>query len=110
VGESLIIGCDAKCSKAWGISSRPRVQLSENEDDYAYLSDDELPDAPDDPGTYEGGHGKPLAPFERLNKWCFRECERSGECIPGAHTGLGLKNFYQRVYNRPDLHADLTSP
>jgi len=74
-GSELIVACDAKCHKAWGISTRPRTRLSDEEDDIEWHSDNELGDAPEDPGTYEGGHGKPINDF--LNKWCVRECERS---------------------------------
>lgn len=78
--EKLILACDGNCKKAWGINNRPRRQLSDTDDDYVFLPDSELPVAPRDPGTYEGGHGKPdpeLNSPEKLNKWCFRECERS---------------------------------
>lgn len=75
--------CDGRCDKAWGINARPRVYLSRDRDDYAYLADHELEQAPADPGTYEGGHGKPanrqLSQTDAglMNKWCSRECERS---------------------------------
>lgn len=72
------VACDAKCHKAWGRNNRPRVILDpSNDDDYAYLTDDELGEAPADPGTYEGRDAKPRTPDELLNKWCTRECERS---------------------------------
>jgi hypothetical protein len=98
-GEPTIIGCDAQCSKAWGINNRPRHQLSEDHDDYAFLADGELGEAPEDPGTYEGGHAKPTHPDERLNKWCFRECERCAS----ARAGQPLKypNLLVRLYNIP---------
>ena len=77
-GHELVLICDGKCNKAWGHNSRPKRQLSDDVDDYEYLSDDELGEAPDDPGTYEGGHGKPtMSAHGYLNKWCCRECERS---------------------------------
>lgn len=76
-GTRRVAFCDGLCSKAWGINNRPRRQLSEHEDDYVFLGDDELGEAPSDPGTYEGGDAKPTPPVERLNKWCVRECERS---------------------------------
>jgi len=75
-GQAAAIGCDEKCDKAWGISSRPKRQLSDNPDDYELLADDELPQAPADPGTYEGGCAKPTIEQDKLNKWCARECER----------------------------------
>jgi hypothetical protein len=76
-GEQMLLSCDAKCNKAWGINHRPRRQLSEEDDDYVYLADHATGIAPIDPGTYEGGHAKPTLPEDRLNKWCCRECERS---------------------------------
>jgi hypothetical protein len=39
-GQLAKVACDEKCEKAWGRSNRPKVQLSANEDDYAFLSDD----------------------------------------------------------------------
>jgi hypothetical protein len=63
-----------------------------------FLADDELGMAPIDPGTYEGGHGKPENKNERLNKWCARECERS--IIVEVNQPLELKNYSKRVYNK----------
>ena len=94
------LACDAKCHKAWGINSRHRITFDEkDEDDYAFLSDGELGRAPEDPGTYEGGQAKPRTVKERLNKWCYRECERSVilERRP-------LPDFSQRLYNQPWKH------
>lgn len=91
-GENAILACDGNCQKAWGEHSRPTIQLSENEDDFAYLADDELGIAPADPGTYEGGCGKPSEP--KHNKWCFRECERSSWC--GDREIPVLKKFENR--------------
>ena len=96
-GHPIILICDAKCHKAWGINNRPEVQLSDDEDDYAYLSDSELGDAPADPGTYEGEDGKPTSPAERLNKWCARECERSRMVDPNQE--FELPDFSKRQYN-----------
>lgn len=70
-GRPMILSCDANCSKAWGRNSRPQRPNG------AEVPDSELGIAPVDPGTYEGGHAKPKTEDERLNKWCFRECERS---------------------------------
>lgn len=75
-GQRCVVGCDARCDKAWGMNSRPRRP---NDDD-AYVSDSELGVAPIDPGTYEGECAKPTQrPMtgEAMNKWCVRECERS---------------------------------
>lgn len=105
-GRPIVIGCDAKCSKAWGATNRPRVQLSENPDDYFYLSDDEAGDAPLDPGTYEGGDAKPMNPYQRLNKWCFRECERCESAPDGLEPVL--PDFTKRQYNIPDSDPDMS--
>ena len=75
-GRPTRVACDRRCTKAWGVGSRPKVRLSDDPDDYVFLADHELGEAPADPGTYEGGEGKPMFP-ERHNKWCVRECERS---------------------------------
>jgi hypothetical protein len=87
--------CDNKCNKAWGISNCPKIRLSDiNEDDYVYLADDELGEAPVCPGTWEGGEGKPIREDQKPNKWCVRECERSSvfERAPKDHS--------KRSYNR----------
>lgn len=76
-GKPTAVCCDARCDKAWGVSSRPRRQLSEDPDDYEFLSDSEVGVAPEDLGTYEGPDAKPVDPEDRLNRWCFRQCERS---------------------------------
>lgn len=102
-GSPLVIGCDGVCSKAWGINNRPREQLSADPDDYAFLADDELGDAPADPGTYEGGDAKPTEPSERLNKWCFRECERCGCAKPGQP--IRFPNLLTRLFNKPQSGA-----
>ena len=99
----LILACDGKCNKAWGINSRPLNQLSDDDGDFEWLNDNELGDAPDDPQTYEGQHGKPQAWHERLNKWCARECERSIMARPNE--AFELKDFSQRI---PNLHKRMT--
>lgn len=106
-GKEIIIGCDGKCNKAWGINSRPEVNLCEEDsDDYdednTYTpADQDLPCAPEDPGTYEGGDGKPsFDDDDKLNKWCFRECERSTECNVGEE--LELPDFSRKRYNKPN--------
>ncbi len=76
LGQNAKATCDRNCGKAWGINKRAKRQLSEDTDNYVYLTDDELGDAPINPGTYEGGFPKPLDPDEFPQKWCVRECER----------------------------------
>jgi hypothetical protein len=96
------VACDRRCEKAWGINNRPSVQLSDDEDDFAYLADDELGLAPVNPGSYEGGHAKPHSPDEFPNKWCVRECERCSMSQPGEYMlPLKLKRFDKREYNIP---------
>lgn len=99
-GQPAKVNCDGNCKKAWGINSRPKVQLSSNEDDYAYLSDGELGEAPADPGTYEGGHAKPPSALAFPNKWCVRECERCNMSSPGeSNLPLVIKDFSERRNN-----------
>jgi hypothetical protein len=106
-GKDMILACDGKCHKAWGYQNRPSISFDEeDEDDIAWLSDTELGDAPDNPGTYEGGHGKPSEPIH--NKWCFRECERSISCEPSQLIKLLLPDYSQRRYNEPSKHESQT--
>ena len=93
--ERVLLVCDGMCNKAWGINNRPRVQLSNDEDDYEWLSDDELDKAPEDTGVYEGGHGKPIGWAH--NKWCARECERS--VIVRTNEDFSLPDFSKRRFN-----------
>lgn len=106
MGQPAKTACDGNCKKAWGISQRPKIQLSEDEDDVVFLADSELGDAPDDPGTYEGQHGKPSSALYFPNKWCVRECERSAMSYPGKHNEqLVVPNFGVRIFNQPSKHA-----
>lgn len=105
-GIPFVLFCDENCNKAWGINSRPENQLSEDDDDYEYLADGELGEAPDDPGTSEGFQSKPCEDEDKLNKWCCRECERS-EIIEiskiNEDTDLEslLSDFSKRLSNIP---------
>lgn len=89
-GSDVKVACDGNCNKAWGINSRPS-----NEDDSEWLSDNELGDAPVNPGTYEGRDGKPMNSSEFPNKWCVRECERCDMTNPDDN--LVLIDFNNRV-------------
>lgn len=98
-GDNVITVCDLKCEKAWGITNRPKLELKDDEDDYVYLADVELENAPDDPGTYEGSDGKPFKPTKH-NKWCIRECER---CVMfDLGEDLWVPDFSKRYYNIPN--------
>lgn len=98
-GQSAVFACDLGCSKAWGINSRPRVQLSDDEDDVEWLADDEIGEAPADPGTYEGGDGKPCTTDDAPNKWCVRECERGSISLPSSDRVV-TTDYSKRVRNR----------
>lgn len=101
-GRDVTALCDAKCNKAWGINNRPKEQLdSYNEDDYEFLADSELGKAPEDPGTSEGWHRKPVEDHTDMphNKWCVRECERSTVARPGQV--VELPSFVERRKNLP---------
>lgn len=103
--QPAVILCDGKCEKAWGISNRPKVIITEgDDDDYYFLPDGELGVAPEDPGTYEGFHGKPDPSDgpDRMNSWCARECERSQFLDPRKDAFERPHNFDRRVYNRFD--------
>ena len=103
--QPMKVVCDGNCAKAWGISVRPMILLSDNPDDSAFLADGELGEAPVNPGTYEGGEGKPSSPSEFPNKWCVRECERCARSKPGKqHEPLEPFHYDKRVYNMPQLH------
>lgn len=99
-GQPMRVNCDRNCGKAWGICERPRIQPSDDEDDYYWLADQELGVAPDDPGTYEGGHAKPMTPRAFPNKWCVRQCER---CIRDDDE---LLDFTKRIYNIKPHYRD----
>ena len=89
-----------KCSKIIHLT-----QFSKDPDDVAWLADHEIGVAPEDPGTYEGDHGKPQQPEDRLNKWCFRECERSISADAATLITVdSLKDWSRRVYNQPGKH------
>lgn len=104
--QDLKVGCDQKCNKAWGINSRPKIEFDENDpDDYAYLSDNELGEAPEDPGTYECEHTKPTDEKQIPNKWCVRECERCARSKSSElHLELDLPDYSKRNYNQPWKH------
>jgi hypothetical protein len=83
-GQQVLLRCDGRCDKAFGINGRPQRSLSDDEDDYVFLSDAEVGEAPPPGktvGMSEGGHMKPsatpLTDPSQMNKWCARECERS---------------------------------
>lgn len=72
-------------------------------DDHAYYADHELATAPEEPGTWEGGDGKPDPTDqnpEKMNKWCARECERSDMYEIGEP--IELKSFDKRRFNCPE--------
>jgi hypothetical protein len=102
-GKPMTVACDGRCSKAWGICARPKEQIGTDEDDIALLADDELGDAPADPGEYEGGCAKPSGPHA-MNKWCSRQCERSVKVARGE--AITLPDFSKRLLNQPWKHQE----
>ena len=89
-GQQSKVACDEKCNKAWGINNRPRNPEDEDE----FLPDNQLGEAPIDPGTYEGGYAKPTDKSNIPNKWCVRECERCAISKPNeSHLPLELPKF-----------------
>jgi len=107
-GKPMRVCCDGNCGKAWGINGRPKIQLDPaDEDDFVWLADDELGVAPLDPGTYEGGEGKPPNADYFPNKWCVRECERCGHSEIGkSGEPLEPPSFARRRYNIPSRHQE----
>ena len=107
MGRERLYVCDRRCEKAWGVNGRRHDPASsidfDGEDDIVYLSDGETGTAPRDPGTYEGGHGKPMHP-ERHNKWCMRECERCDRIEEGE--AILVPDYSVRHYNQPWKHGD----
>jgi len=114
-GQEATHACDGRCDKAWGINSRPSIpsradrQSAPDPDDYAFLADDELGSAPVNPGTYEGGHGKPVGakvPGD-INKWCVRACERAWMSPPGnPDASPDLPDYSARHYNKAPHRRD----
>lgn len=103
-GHPALLVCDGKCEKAWGVNGRKDgliAQLSEDPDDIVYLADHETGIAPQNPGSYEGGEGKPSATACH-NKWCGRECERSSIIWPGEE--ISCPDLSARFYNQPSKH------
>lgn len=109
-GQKVLTTCDHRCEKAWGINGRSyfadrdkcQISFDDNEpDDIAYPPDHEVGDAPRNPGTYEGGQGKPMHP-EVHNKWCVRECERCEFIDPDKP--ITVRDFSHTRYNMCNRH------
>lgn len=99
-GEQKTIACDAKCNKAFGINGRPTSPNSLDENDWEWLADDEVDEAPGTGETAiisEGDDYKPGDLLEAHNRWCARECERS-VIVKIGETAV-LLDFDQRVSN-----------
>lgn len=110
MGHERLYVCDRNCTKAWSVNGRRHDATSsidfDGEDDIVYLSDSETGEAPEDPGTYEGGYAKPMHPA-RHNKWCMRECERCDRIEAGEP--ILVPDYSVRQYNQPWRHADAPS-
>lgn len=121
-GHPCLLICDGNCDKAWGMNQRPvaynvdgvyiRMDYPDeidddsfDEDDRCYLADGELGDAPAYPGSFEGKDGKPIEHQDRLNKWCCRECERSG--MLKYSESIEVRDLSKRFYNcAPHVRED----
>jgi len=104
-GERTKVACDEKCNKAFGKDTRPKVQLDGNDtDDYAWLADWELDEAPVNPGTRQSGQSKPVNKAEIPNAWCVGQCERCVKETRKFESHLQLIDFDQRVYSKPWRH------
>lgn len=104
-GAPMKIACDEKCHKAWGMNERPKIQLSDNEDDYCYLADGELGTAPESSPHLCCDEDKPRGKSEIPNKWCANECERCAMSEYGRSAEpLALTDFSKRTYNMPYAH------
>lgn len=104
-GRWMMAVCDRQCEKAFGINSRPKIMS--DDDDIVWFADGEVPEAPANPGTYEGGHGKPFHP-EAHNKWCVRECERCE--IVKSGTAIRYPDWFSRRFSQPWKHGVSENP
>jgi hypothetical protein len=118
-GRHTTTHCDGRCDKAWGINGRPHVffdaagkpslkPVDDGYDNNAMVPDHLLGEAPADPGTYEGGYGKPdmvevNANPDLMNKWCVRECERN------STTPEPIRTFDTFRFNMPSTQEQVTS-
>ena len=116
-GRPVLLACDGRCDKAWGINGRPKRQLSLNDDDYVFRSDGELGTAPGPGLTATIAEGEDIKPssiaLERsnsrgLNKWCCRECERCAMVDEGEP--LIPRDMSRPRPNCPHLHPGWGKP
>jgi len=105
-GNQVVLACDGRCDKAWGINGRPVVLLSGDDDDNIHIPDSALGVAPAPGNTVilTEGFGckpsaEPLAAVACMNRWCTRECERS--CIFGLSDALELRDLENPRPNIP---------
>ena len=84
LGEIHIVACDGRCDKAWGVDDRPTNRLGSDHNDFEWLADGELGQAPIDPGSLSSDNGvrKPLLVRgpDDVNEWCVDRCERMAKC------------------------------
>lgn len=96
--KKVAVMCDGNCKKAWGIGLRPKNRLSDDDENWEWLADHELGEAPSDPGTSDGGFRKPQDEGHVLNKWCIWQCERA--VFVEYFRNLELPDFSKRIPNR----------
>jgi hypothetical protein len=62
-GKRCLAVCDRKFNKGWGFNAdRPQWRDPPEPDDVIWFADGEAGIAPANPGSYEGGQGKPSTP------------------------------------------------
>lgn len=93
LGNTVVVACDSRCDKAWGLSERPGRSAFGNVDarrGVEYLGDFELGKAPaafgDKPETYE----------QFPTKWCINHCERSISSNPKEFDESNVPDFSVR--------------
>jgi hypothetical protein len=110
LGQSAVIMCDGKCSKAWGEGQRPKIILSDNPGDNLFFADDELGTAPILPSVGKGT-GKPVDLSEFPTKWCELWCERKVVKPEDEQIDLlnDLPDWSKRRYAMPWMHVEETN-
>lgn len=90
-------------TKIFGLNDEsiyPDTEVDYDENNWVWCSDDELGEAPEDPGTYESGDAKPIKGDYIPNKWCVRGCERCEMSDFGnPDMILKLRDFSKRISN-----------
>ena len=122
----MLAACDSRCDYAHGIAGRERVRLSKNENDWAYVSDDDAGPAAENYAARDFEKPRDGKPH---TKHCVQICERS--ClfsqdalgadwdpvfeadlknddaivvVPQVPEMLPIKDFRDKVFNMQNKH------